>query len=82
MTIDPALMQQLAGNPAAGREMLRSLLAERAASDPRMAMIAQLLESRSGASGGSGAAGDTEDEPTRSDRAQRIRARIRSMQRS
>jgi hypothetical protein len=70
MSIDLAQMMQLMQtNPAAGRQLMAETLRERAATDPRMATMAEMLSR-------------TESQPNESrepTRAQRIRATIKDM---
>ena len=66
-TSETELLELLAGDPERARDTLTTMLAERAAEDPRFALLARLLERTD------------EEAPNRADRVQRMRARIARM---
>lgn len=65
----PELLQAMASDPNAMREMLNNALAERAAGDPRLAMMMQMLNQQQAA----------EPPPERGIRKTRLRARVQEM---
>jgi hypothetical protein len=66
-TSEAQLLELLGGDPERAREMLRTMLAERAAEDPRFALLGRLLERAD------------DEAPDRADRVQRMHARIGRM---
>jgi len=67
------LLQTLSQDPGAARTMLQSLLAERAAADPSMGLLMQMMASQEAPPASTGEATD------RQERAQRRRERIEEM---
>jgi hypothetical protein len=81
--MDLQLLQMLAQNPAAGREMLQSLFTERAAADPQLAMVLQMMGQQRPAES---VADDDGNHPperpaadSRKQRVARVRARLAEM---
>ena len=65
----PEMLQALAANPDAAREMLQAALAERAAEDPRLAMMMQMFAQQEPAPA----------PPAREPKVERVRARLREL---
>jgi hypothetical protein len=72
--MNPELMQTLMQNPEQGRELVQNMLAERAAVDPNIAMLMQMMSQRESEP-------DPAREPTvrRTTRVDRVRARVQDM---
>ena len=73
--IDPMLLQTFATDPDAARELLRTMLAERAASDPQLASMMQMFAQRDEAEAETPPAAGAVNR----DRVQRVRDRVQEM---
>jgi len=72
--MDPELLQTLMQNPEQGRELVQTMLAERAASNPTVAALMQMMSQRESEPDPA-----REPSPPRRTRVDRVRARVQDM---